>query len=272
MLFDQSTDRLWVIYVHGNRLEDNEVNRDAWDMYRCITSDQPDAPAIRFVTWSWPSGQRRGILRDVRSKAARTEYDGYYLGWFLAQLPAERPLSLVGYSYGARIVSGANHLLGGGRLSGRMLTETAVTGEATQPLDARPRVVLMAAASHSYWLRPGCYHEKALGRMGYLLNIINSCDPVLRRYHAVDKCAHPDALGYVGMYTADLGDDADRIEQIDARCIVGREHAIEGYQRDRGLRSRIQQFVFRSQSPPLTTASQEDAGEQDSDTHSMASP
>ena len=35
----------------------------------------------------------------------------------------------------------------------------AVLKSESQPIESRPRVVLMAAASHSHWLRPGCYHE-----------------------------------------------------------------------------------------------------------------
>ncbi len=159
-LIDQATDdRLCVIYVHGNRLENNEVTQNVWNMYQCLTAGQTDAPPIRFIAWSWPSGKRGGILKDVRAKAARTEADGYYLGWFLAQLPDDRPLSLVGYSFGVRIVNGASHLLGGGQLSGRTLSHAVFNGE-DHPLETRPRVVLMAAASHSHWLRPGNYHER----------------------------------------------------------------------------------------------------------------
>jgi hypothetical protein len=243
-LIDQATDdRLCLIYVHGNRLENNEVTQNVWNMYRCLTAGQNEAPPIRFIAWSWPSGKRGGVLRDVRAKAARTESDGYYLGWFLAQLPDDRPLSLVGYSFGARIVTGASHLLGGGRLSGRTLSDAVLNSESL-PIESRPRVVLMAAASHSHWLRPGCYHERALSRMGGMLNIYNGSDRILRRYGTLDKSSRPDALGYTGMYTRDLGAEAERIEQFDASRIVGRDHSLANYQRDRWLRSRIQQFVF----------------------------
>jgi hypothetical protein len=80
--------------------------------------------------------------------------------------------------------------------------------------------------------------------MGGVLNIYNGCDRILRRYGTVDKSSHPDALGYTGMYTRDLGTDADRIEQFDACRIVGRDHSLANYQSDGWLRSRIQQFVF----------------------------
>jgi hypothetical protein len=102
----------------------------------------------------------------------------------------------------------------------------------------------MAAATHSSWLRPGRYHERALERVGYLLNIYNGRDRILKRYQAIDKCSKPKALGYKGMFTADLGTDGERIEQIDAASVVGREHSIANYQRHPWLRSRIQKALF----------------------------
>jgi hypothetical protein len=77
-----------------------------------------------------------------------------------------------------------------------------------------------------------------------MLNIYNGSDRILRRYGTLDKSSRPDALGYTGMYTRDLGAEAERIEQFDASRIVGRDHSLANYQRDRWLRSRIQQFVF----------------------------
>jgi hypothetical protein len=252
---DQTSDgRLNVIYVHGNRMESDEVTLNMWDMYRCLTMDQADVPPIRFVMWSWPSDRRAGILRDVRAKALRTESEGYYLGWFLAQLPDDRPVRLVGYSFGARIVNGANHLLGGGELAGRTLAGP-VLSDPTRPLHERPRVVLMAAATHGHWLRPGCYHHEALRSIASLLNIYNSCDRTLKRYGAIDRCSKAEALGYAGMFTGDLGTDAERIQQINAAGIVGRQHAIANYQRNRWLRARIQAFLFTPDPPHSPTGS-----------------
>ena len=237
-----------VIFVHGNRLEYDEVTTSVWDMYRCLTMGRDDAPPLRFVAWSWPSDKRRGILNDVRAKASRTESDGYYLGWFLSQLPEDRPLRLVGYSFGARVVTGASHLLGGGKLSGRTLSNVVMT-EQDQPVASRPRVVLMAAATHSHWLRPGSYHERALHRIGSLLNIYNGSDRILKRYRAIDRRSQPEALGYSGMYTADLSNAAERIEQLNAAGMVGRQHRLANYQRNGWLRSRIQSFIYGDPTP-----------------------
>ena len=85
-------------------------------MYRLLTAGVDDATPIRFVIWSWPSAQVRGQLRDVRTKANRTELAGYCLAWVLTHLPETQQVSLLGYSFGARIATGAMHLVGGGEL------------------------------------------------------------------------------------------------------------------------------------------------------------
>jgi len=214
------TTRRTLIYLHGNRVSAREAFARGWQAYHALL-DSSDAEPVRFVIWSWPSDQICGPLRDVRSKAARTNGEGHYLAWLLAQLPSETPVSLLGYSFGARVATGALHVLGGGELAGSQLPPSL------QRSTSATRVVLMAAALHNWWLQPGGSHEQALGQMEQLLIQYNSCDPVLQRYRFVEKRSKPAALGYTGMYLDE--DVAISIDQSNVCCLVGRSHDEDRY-------------------------------------------
>lgn len=226
-----------VIFIHGNWTGFCAARSEGLHVYHCLTSNALSDKPIRFVIWSWPSDRMGRPLQDVRAKAHRTEIDGYLLASFLKDIAPDQPTCLIGYSFGARIATGALHLLGGGTLSGRVLS-------ARPEKTVRPRVVLFAAAVHNYWLRPGCYHEMALHQIDNLLSLYSSCDHALRRYHVLERGAHPQALGYTGMCTNDLGELACRIRQQDVCCLVGRSHEISEYLRHCELCQLVQRYVF----------------------------
>jgi hypothetical protein len=237
-LFGPATDdQLMIMYVHGNRVDSNQAAYEGRYVYRLLTRGVEDPVSIRYVIWSWPSEQIRGQLRDVRVKAERTEVGGYCLGWFLSQLSDAQRVSILSYSFGVRISTGALHLLGGGQLCGRVLP--AHEGRGPQA-----RMVLLAAAMHRQWLRPGCYHEMALSHTDFLLNLFNSSDPVLKRYRFLYKGSRPEALGFTGMYTRDLGEITRRIEQRDTRLMIQKSHAAIHYFENHFLRERIRQVLF----------------------------
>jgi len=184
----------------------------------------------------------------VRLKAERTETAGYCLGWLLTQLPESQRVSLLGYSFGARIATGAMHLVGGGELSGRVLPRHAVVSLNT-------RLVTIAGALHNGWLRPSGYHEQALTHLDHFLNLYNCCDPVLKRYHALYKHSRAVALGYAGMSTRDLGPLADRVEQVDACQYVANSHELLDYLRSSCLDERMRAVLFWNPGPgDLATA------------------
>ncbi len=237
-LFQPTTpDQITVIFVHGNRVSSGEAASEGRFVYRLLTSQVDDPVSIRFVVWSWPSAQVRGQLRDVRVKAQRTDLGGHSLGWFLQQLSPEQRVSLLGYSFGARIATGGLHVASGGQLAGRVL---APRDEAAP----QARVVLLAAALHNNWLQPGCYHGDALTHVDYLLNLYDCCDPVLKRYPLLYKHSHAQALGFTGMNMSGLGEMADRIEQRDVCSIVQRSHEAIHYFESARLRQRMQQVLF----------------------------
>jgi hypothetical protein len=170
-------------------------------------------------------------------KAHRTELAGYCLAWVLTQFPESQQVSLLGYSFGARIATGAMHLVGGGELSGRMLPPHPVT-------TCNTRVVMMAGALDDSWLRPGGYHELAVSHLDYLLNLYNRCDPILKRYHRLYKCSQATAIGYSGMYTGDLGEAAERIGQQDVCRVVQHTHEVFNYLRNPCITQRIRDVLL----------------------------
>src|SRR5262249_36994004 len=107
-----------VIFVHGNQISPGDAKSEGLSVYRHMICYGNDSPPIRFVIFSWPSSKIPGLLRDVRVKAARTGPAGYDLAWLIDQLPEETPVSLVGFSFGARIITGGLHVLAGGSLGG----------------------------------------------------------------------------------------------------------------------------------------------------------
>jgi hypothetical protein len=232
-----SADVVTTFYIHGNRIDHSQAFKDGQDVYFQLAGKSDDERPVRFVIWSWPSSQIKGPLKDIRSKAWRTDIDGYYLARFVAGISPEAPTGLIGYSYGARIITGALHVLGGG----------ALAGQTVPPGDQPPlRVALWAAALHDHWLLPGHYHGNALGQADRWLITHNCCDPVLSRYQWIEKCGNPVAMGYSGVYGRNLlpPDLNDRIEELNVTCLVGGTHDMRPYLYSLPILNRTREYVL----------------------------
>ena len=119
----------------------------------------------------------------------------------------------MGYSFGARVTTGALHLLGGGEMFGMRLALPNPAPKRTV------RVVLLAAAEDCYTLWPGQANGNALSVIDQMLMLNNGCDQALKLYPHLDKCCPADALGYVG-----LGGNHPNVAQFDVCCMVGKKH------------------------------------------------
>jgi hypothetical protein len=118
-LADQDPSLPTVFWVHGNRVSDSGAVNVGMGIGRLL-AEHARVP-FRFVIWSWPSERICGPLRDVREKAARSDEGAYPLASLIDQIDPAVPISLVGYSYGSRLITGALQLLGGGQLACRCL-------------------------------------------------------------------------------------------------------------------------------------------------------
>lgn len=229
------------IFIHGNRTSHSTAVGYGWQAYRRLERMAEGRP-FRFVIWSWPSDRVRGGARhDVRVKACRSDAQSYYLAECLQHLDPDVPVSLIGYSFGARIITGALHLLGGGELAGRSLAQPArVLADGVKQVPPR-RAVLVAAALDANWLLPGRPNELALSQVQRLLVTRNVRDPVLKWYPRMYRHGGPQALGFVGPATC-LSDE--KVELLDLSCSVGRVHDWGRYWAATGLRRRLAWYTF----------------------------
>lgn len=224
-----------IVYVHGNQIAAQDARRRGMAVYRRLVRCAVDERPLQFVIFSWNSTKVPGLLRDYREKAARTRPVGAQLAWTIDQIPAGAPVGLLCYSYGARVASGAAHLLAGGGLGG------LATGEgAPRPL----RAVYLAAAMDACWLAPGRYHGMAMNRIESLLVTTNPRDPAMKYYRFVEKNANPDALGESGPRGLDPA-TAAQVRKRNVSGSVGRSHDLYRYLGAPGLmRSAWRRLAF----------------------------
>jgi hypothetical protein len=190
-------------------------------VYRSLVRRAPDDRPVRFIIFSWPASEVKGFLRDFRVKAVRTRPVGWQLAWVLNQMPEDTQISLLGYSYGARIVGGATHLLAGGELSGLGL-------DGPIGRHAPMRVAFVAAATHAQWFGPNGYHSMAMQQIEHLILLNNHLDPAMQFYRFIEKNSNPQAMGLCGPTC--LGSESrHRVECYDCSNCVGRSHDLFKY-------------------------------------------
>lgn len=242
------------VFVHGNRTTSGDAFSTGWSAYRTLVRRAGDRP-VRFVIWSWPSEPVRGLVFDARLKAGRTNASGYHLAWFLDRLHPQAPVRLWGHSYGARIVTGAMHLLAGGSLQGYRLKERRPV--ARRPLNA----VLLVAALDAHWLLPGRLHGQAVSQAHRVLLVNNSCDALLKRYHLLyGRRCNATAAGYTGAATAGLEvADRGKVRQIDAACQAGRQHQLAVYLSAPGVMQAMRDTLLEVPSPVTTQSTRKPA-------------
>jgi hypothetical protein len=213
-----------VIYIHGNRVDSGADKSHGLGFYRWLAARKGAGAPMRFVIWSWPSSQIRGRIKDYEVKAARTQPCGWQLAWAIDQMPTTSPLALIGYSYGARVTTGALHVLGGGALGKLELAERVHPDR--PPLN----VALVAAAMTAQWLRPEGFHGKAVSQAATLVLVNNQLDPAMRFYPMSPMGNGAAALGFAGVPGRDnMGDLGKRIHSVDLTSTVGRHHALDAY-------------------------------------------
>lgn len=228
------------VFVAGYGYDSAETRSLGLQAYRGLTSGVSPSQAVRFVIWSWPSDQGdAGVVRDIRAAAARTDRIARDLAlWLEDSLPGER-VSLIGTSFGARIVGGALHLLGGGSLGAYDSLHSAGSSRSAN-------VVLISPAIDDDWLLPGHRFSRALSQVDRMLLLNNSSDPVMKRYHWLYGFrSEAEALGHAGLCCRSLPyDERAKITQIDAATVIGAKHGCGPYFQSPGLLARMRPFVF----------------------------
>ncbi|QEF99968.1 hypothetical protein Mal15_40350 [Stieleria maiorica] len=221
-----SPDRPVVFYIHGNRMPATDVVSRS-TMIRNRIRMRGGRGGIDWMIYSWPSEKETIGVKDFRLKADRCDAQGLYLASFLRQhAQASIPMAMIGYSFGARVATGALHAMAGGKLSGRALPDPPLVG-------ANVRVGLVAPAIESKWLGGNGYHRCATKNMDELVLLYNRRDVVLKRYWLLEKIRRDTALGYSGPTTFASRVDGTRlpVRSRDCASIVKLRHSeIDYYQ------------------------------------------
>ncbi len=236
----QEVRETWIA-IHGNRETAQDAVNYGSQVTNSLVPGRKSGLPLRTITWSWPSEQIRGLAADVRTKAARTPSESFYLGWLVNQMPSPTPVVFIGHSFGARIGTGAMHLLAGGALNGYGLA-------GYDPGRHLSRGIFTASAIHNNWLLPGCPHGRALDQAESILFINNSCDPALKRYRFIDQ-SRPEAIGYCGAIV-DAG-RRHKVRQIDACGSVGKTHDANIFMRAGSLIGSMRMFLPMNWGQPL---------------------
>ena len=228
-----------VIYVHGNRIDWATSSQRGWDAYQALLRHADDPPPVRFIIWSWPSDRQGGPRQDAQTKAERTSTESYFLARFLTHLPPDTPLGMFGYSFGARILSGSLHLLGGGSLCDYRLARE------DRPQTPAWGVALSAIAMDRSWWLPGGFHQQFSQPETNLLLQYNPCDPVLKLFPRSEPRPRQPALGYTGFpWTGQLGEQAARLEQQNVAAAIGRSHEEQRYFAAAAVMQEVARYVL----------------------------
>lgn len=222
-LAERRPDRTTVMYVHGNRMNSTQdAIKRSLNVHRAIKRSRHclNGRPVDWVLWSWPSEKQGILLGDVRVKASRADTQGLYLAWLLReQINAGQPTAMIGYSFGARVVTGALHALAGGSLARRALPGENLVG-------ANIPIGLVAPAIDRNWLASGGYHQRATQNLDSVCLLYNRRDVVLKNYWRLDRIRNADALGYSGPRSFAPRLDGSRLPVVSRDCapIVGRRH------------------------------------------------
>lgn len=219
LLLTSQTEQQIVFYVHGNRMPQPEARERALAVYQRMLSCVDSGP-ICFIAFSWPSEQREGFVQGVQEKKARMDADSYYFARAIQDLQLQQSVGFLGYSFGAAVVCGAQHLLAGGNLDRYRVPPT-------QPALLPARTSLMAPAFDRQELTASGSYYLAVENNVSMVNLYNSMDPILRRFRFFDRDSAPIAAGFAGLLDPRSLQPLSAhptIEQFDCRCI-GRTHA-----------------------------------------------
>lgn len=249
-------DRPTIIYVHGNRYTADDAIEYGMYVYR--RTRMRIKHDINWVIWSWPADRDGYLTHDVREKARRTDGQAFLLASVLKNHVANgSPTTLIGFSFGGRVITGSLHALAGGSLRGIVMPGEPTTG-------GQFAVGLIAPAIERNWLSNRGYHRLATKNMERVTVLYNRRDIALKRYWLIDQVRGQIALGYAGPTKFAPRDDGSKlpVRSRDCTAIVGLRHDEYDYYESRcqggkEMARLIRETVASRQSarPPIETES-----------------
>ena len=210
--------------VPGNYYTHAEAIRVGWYAYHRLVGQTTDQRPLRYVIWSWPADPVPGRrLLDARIKFGRLDVGALHLASLLDQFDRSTPVSLVGSSFGAGIIVGALHMLGGGPLGPYRLT-----GGDRQPHHVK--AVLIAGAFDNDWLMAGHKYELALTQAERMLIFVNPRDLPLFFYKRLYfRRSRARAIGRAGPACLGCVIDGHKIDLFNSHPWLGHHHGVRPY-------------------------------------------
>lgn len=208
------------LVVHGSFVPERTVVSEAVRSRRWLKNGAGDRP-FQMIYFRWESDLPVGplVAFDVAILGQRASWNGFYLADLISRLPPNVQVGAVGHSHGARVISSALHLLGGGAVDG-------FCNPRLKQDQHRIRAAFVAGAVDHHWLNPGEEFDRALRRSDGIINLTNSRDPALAVYplraHGIRR-----ALGRTGLTDRDqdsLGGLSRQLRSIEVGEIIGCSH------------------------------------------------
>jgi len=226
--------------AHGSFVDWEGVKYDSLQTARWIRRAAPNR-RIQIVFYTWPSNSTVFPIPQftIDMLGNRAEHNGYLLARLVCSLPNNRRISFLGHSHGARLITAALHLLGGGNVNGLSFP---CSNKNTQ----RYRVVLAAAAIDHHWLNPGERYGCTLSRTEALLTFRNRKDFILG-FYPLRRPFSSRALDRTGFTAKDyykLGNLADKTCVLDVDHLVGSRHMWPNYYSHDSIASAMVPYLY----------------------------
>lgn len=215
-----------VIYVPGYTTTSCDLTSIGMSMIRYYGPDR----TARTVFWNWPAERvTSGLAQDIRMKIPVATANAEYLARFIRTLPADTKVSIVAFSFGARVACDAVEKLKDDR-----------------PEGLRVRLVLMGAATDWHWLGEKYRHADVPKIAEKILVMYNPEDRALHFYPRLYGGGRgPEALGRFGPpRSLILPEFRDRLEAINIYPYVGPKHQTILHLCTPAFRNRVGTYLF----------------------------
>ena len=242
---DSTLDEFWetfdpevplIVFVHGNYTTPTEAIASANMLENKFFPGNGEfaAAKYRLLIWSWPAEMVYQLhLRDAKLKGYYSIKQGEYLARFLALVPEDSRVSLVGYSFGARTTCEAVQRLSFNKQSPK---EPHIP-----PLQIRN--LLLSPAIDQYSLAPRFRYGNVLDVSQQSIVLFNPRDFALRFYPALVGPCGPHSLGREGIPGLPA-EWKDKITGINISAIAETQHTFVVFFRDPNLNRRLGRYLL----------------------------
>jgi esterase/lipase superfamily enzyme len=223
-----------VIVTHGYKMTYREARQFGIEFSK-LTKNFGEH---RFLFWSWDSDKEIcGIKSDAVNAGRKADSEAKYLTNFLKQLKPDSKVSLIGFSYGSRLISTSLQELATKKEqttpnntnaendSAQTVLKSDAESQVKMPLI---RVVFLAAAVDCDQFGQNKKYGNVLSITDKLLINVNLSDPALLLYPLLTGLGSPKAVGRRGINTQGIPKNlSSKIKTINVRSEIGVDHTFE---------------------------------------------